>query len=90
MWGQPVVHELPLVDKHVLLMAGTRDRTAPGKPFAKPEDRERMGLVAERARELAPKMKNARVEIFEDVGHLIHLEATERFNQVLLGFLAEK
>jgi len=49
-----------------------------------------MGLVAERARELAPKMKNARVEIFEGVGHLIHLEATERFNQVLLGFLAEK
>jgi pimeloyl-ACP methyl ester carboxylesterase len=90
MWGQPVVHELPLVDKPVLLMAGTRDRTAPGKPFAKPEDRERMGLVAERAQELAPKMKNARVEIFDGVGHLIHLEATERFNQVLLGFLAEK
>jgi pimeloyl-ACP methyl ester carboxylesterase len=71
-------------------MAGTRDRTAPGKPFAKPEDRERMGLVAERAQEIAPKMKNARVEIFDGVGHLIHLEATERFNQVLLGFLAEK
>lgn len=89
MWGQPVVHELPLVDRPVLLMAGTRDRTAPGKPFARPEDRERMGHVAERAQELAPKMKNARVEVFDGVGHLIHLEATEKFNRVLLGFLAE-
>ena len=69
-WSQPVVHELPLVDKSVLFMVGTRDRTAPGRAFAKPEDRDRMGQVAERARDLAPRMRNARVETFEDVGHL--------------------
>jgi pimeloyl-ACP methyl ester carboxylesterase len=34
-------------------------------------------------------MRNARVETFENVGHLIHLEATERFNTVLLRFFAE-
>jgi pimeloyl-ACP methyl ester carboxylesterase len=89
MWGQPVVHELPLVDKPVLFMVGTRDRTAPGRAYAKPEDRDRMGLVADRAKELAPRMRNARVETFEDVGHLLHLEATERFHIVLLRFLAE-
>src|SRR4051812_25383331 len=89
MWGQPVVHELPLVDKPVLFMVGTRDRTAPGRAYAQPEDRDRMGQVAERARELAPRMRNARVETFENVGHLIHLEATERFNTVLLRFFAE-
>jgi len=89
MWGQPVVHELPLVDQPILMMVGTRDRTAPGRPFAKPEDRDRMGLVAERAKELAPKLKNARVETFEGVGHLIHLEATRNFNDALLRFLSE-
>jgi pimeloyl-ACP methyl ester carboxylesterase len=89
MWGQPVVHELPLVDKPVLFMVGTRDRTAPGRAYARPEDRDRMGQVAERAKELAPRMRNARVETFEDVGHLLHLEATERFHIVLLRFLAE-
>jgi len=89
MWGQPVVHELPLVDKPVLFMVGTRDRTAPGRAYAKPEDRDRMGLVADRAKELAARMRNARVETFEDVGHLLHLEATERFHIVLLRFLAE-
>jgi hypothetical protein len=34
-------------------------------------------------------MRNARVETFEDVGHPIHLEATERFHAVLVPFLAE-
>jgi pimeloyl-ACP methyl ester carboxylesterase len=89
MWGQPVVHELPLVDKPVLFMVGTRDRTAPGRAYARPEDRDRMGQVAERAKELAPRMRNARVETFDDVGHLIHLEATERFHAALLRFLTE-
>jgi len=82
-----VVHELPLVDKPVLFLVGTRDRTAPGRPFAKPEDRDRMGRIAERAQELAPRMRDARVEVFEGVGHLIHLEAAERFNAVLTQFL---
>src|SRR3954451_3484555 len=89
MWGQPVVHELPLVDKSVLFMVGTRDRTAPGRAYAKPEARDRMGYPTERARELAPRMRDARVETFENVGHLIHLEATERFHAVLLRFLTE-
>jgi pimeloyl-ACP methyl ester carboxylesterase len=89
MWGQPVVHELPLVDKPVLLMVGTRDRTAPGRPLAAPQDRDKMGRIAERAQELAPKMRNARVEVFENVGHLIHMEAPERFHEALTRFLAD-
>ena len=48
-----------------------------------------MGQVAERAKELAPRMRNARVETFDDVGHLIHLEATERFHAALLRSLTE-
>lgn len=88
MWGQPVVHELPAVEKPILLMVGTRDRTAPGRPFAKPEDRDRMGRIAERAVELAPKLRDARVEVFDGVGHLIHLEAPARFHEALLKFMA--
>lgn len=89
MWGQPVVHELPLVNKPVLLLAGTRDRTAPGKGFAPPELRERMGHVLERAMEVAKMMPRARVESFDEVGHLIHLEAPEKFNAAVLAFLME-
>lgn len=89
MWGQPVVHELPLVDKSVLLMVGTRDRTAPGRAFAPPELRDRMGHVAERAAEIVKTLPHARLETFEGVGHLIHLEAPDKFNAAVLAFLKD-
>ena len=37
-WSQPVVHELHLLATPTLFMVGTRDRTAPGRAFAAPED----------------------------------------------------
>ena len=85
-WGQPVVHEMPLVATPTLFMVGTRDRTAPGRAYAPPAMRERMGQVAKLAAALAPKMPDARVVTF-DTGHLIHLEATDAFNRALLRFL---
>ena len=87
-WGQPVAHELPLVATPTLFLVGTRDRTAPGRAYAKPEDRERMGHIAELAQALAPKMANAHVVTF-DTGHLVHLEATEEFNRELVRFLGD-
>ena len=48
-WGQPTVHELPLVQAPTLFLVGSRDRTAPGRPYAAPADRERMGHIAELA-----------------------------------------
>lgn len=89
MWGQPVVHELPLVDKQVLMIVGTRDRTAPGKGFAPPELREKMGHVAERAAEVAKTMPHTRVQVIDGVGHLIYLEAPDKFNAAVLAFLKE-
>lgn len=89
MWGQPVVYELPLVEKPVLFLVGSKDRTAPGRGFAPPELRDKMGLIAARAKEIAPIMKRARVEVFENIGHLIHLEAKDAFNASVLKFLAE-
>jgi len=87
-WGQPVIDEMPRVATPTLFLVGTRDRTAPGRAFAPPEDRDRMGHIAELAEALAPKMPHARVVMF-DTGHLIHLEATAAFNRELLQFLSE-
>jgi pimeloyl-ACP methyl ester carboxylesterase len=85
-WGQPVVNEIPLIAAPTLFMVGTRDRTAPGRPFAKPADRERMGHIADLAKALAAKMPHAEVDAF-DTGHLIHLEQPAAFNAALLRFL---
>jgi len=89
-WSQPVVHELPLIDRPVLFLVGTRDHTAPGRAFAPPQDRDRMGHMVELAQAMAPQLKNAQVEVFDGVGHLIHLEAVEPFNRTVLRFLAEQ
>ena len=60
-----------------------------GRPFAPPELRDRMGQNAALAQSLAARMANARVVVFEGVGHLGHLEATQRFNETLLNFLGQ-
>jgi len=86
-YTQPVVHEIPLIDRPTLFIMGANDHNAPGRPFAPSELRDKMGQNAALAQSLATRMANAKVVVFEGVGHLGHLEATERFNQTLLNFL---
>ncbi|QCK84592.1 alpha/beta hydrolase [Phreatobacter aquaticus] len=87
MWGQPVVHEFHLIRQPTLIMVGDRDRTATGRAMVAPELRERMGLFVERGREVAARMPNARLVVFEGHGHMIHMETPERFNRTLIDFL---
>lgn len=86
-WGQPVVHEIPLVQAPTLFLMGGNDRNAPGKPYAPPDLAAKMGRNAENAQALAARMPNGRAEVFEGVGHLVHMEATEMFNTLTLEFL---
>lgn len=86
-WGQPVVHEIPLVAAPALFIMGADDHNAPGKPYAPPELQAGMGQNAAHARALAARMADGRAEIIEGVGHLVHMEATERFNALTLDFL---
>ena len=86
-WGQPVVHEIPLVKAPTLFVMGANDRNAPGKAFAPPELRANMGDNTGHARALAARMPNGRAEVINNVGHLVHMEATDMFNGLVLDFL---
>ena len=86
-WGQPVVHEIPLVSAPTLFVMGGNDRNAPGKGYAPPELAAGMGRNAENARALAGRMPNGRALVFDGIGHLVHMEASERFNQAMLDYL---
>lgn len=86
-WGQPVVHEIPLVQAPTLFIMGENDRNAPGKPFAPEALRAGMGRNAEHARALAARMPQGRAEVLPGIGHLVHMEATDRFNGLTLEFL---
>jgi pimeloyl-ACP methyl ester carboxylesterase len=88
-YSQPVAHEIPLIDRPTLFIMGANDHNAPGRAFAPPELRAKMGKNADLAQALAARMANAKVKVFEGVGHLGHLEATQPFNETLLSFLAQ-
>ena len=98
MIGMPVAAKRTPQAKTLDWPAGTRIVSADSHMFERdcwhgkfpPELRDKMGKFPERAREVAAKMPNARVEVFEDYGHMLHLEAGERFHRTLLAFLAEK
>jgi pimeloyl-ACP methyl ester carboxylesterase len=88
-YSQPVAHEIPLIDRPTLFIMGANDHNAPGRSFAPPELRDKMGKNADLAQALAARMANAKVKVFEGIGHLGHLEATQPFNETLLSFLAQ-
>jgi pimeloyl-ACP methyl ester carboxylesterase len=88
-YSQPVAHEIPLIDRPTLFIMGANDHNAPGRPFAPTELRAKMGKNADLAQVLAARMPNAKVKVFDGVGHLGHLEATQAFNETLLDFLAQ-
>jgi pimeloyl-ACP methyl ester carboxylesterase len=87
-YSQPVVHEIPLIDRPTLFIMGANDHNAPGRAYAPPELRPKMGQNAALAQALAARMANAKVTVFDGVGHLGHLEATQPFGEALLSFLA--
>jgi pimeloyl-ACP methyl ester carboxylesterase len=87
-YSQPVVYEIPLLLNPVLFIMGERDRNAPGRAYAPMELRARMGDNVGLARELSSRMVNGKVEVFAGIGHLVHMEAVERFNASMLAFLS--
>jgi len=86
---QPVVQEFPLIKSPTLLIIGTRDRTALGKALAKPEVQKTMGLYNELGRKTQQKITGSELVEIENVGHLPHIEAFDRFIEPLLHFLSE-
>ena len=88
-YEQPVVYELPLLRVPTLLIAGDKDRAAIGRNRVPPEVRARLGHYTELAPKAAAALPDGKLLMLENVGHIPHLEAPERFHPALLDFLAE-
>jgi pimeloyl-ACP methyl ester carboxylesterase len=88
-YREPVAHEIPLIAAPTLFIMGADDHNAPGRPNAPEGLRAKMGQNAELAKTLAAQMPNARAEVIANTGHLVFLEAPEKYNELLLGFLAK-
>jgi pimeloyl-ACP methyl ester carboxylesterase len=88
-YREPVVHEIPLVSQPTLFIMGADDHNAPGRPLAPEALRAKMGQNAELAKSLAELMADARTEVVPNTGHLVFLEAREKYDALLLGFLTK-
>jgi len=88
-YREPVVHEIPLLSQPTLFVMGADDHNAPGRPNAPEALRPKMGHNAELAQSLAALMPNAHSEVIANTGHLVFLEAREKYDALLLGFLAK-
>ncbi|MET4041157.1 alpha/beta hydrolase [Bradyrhizobium sp. RT6a] len=86
-YREPVAHEIALITEPTLFIMGADDHNAPGRPNAPEALRAKMGENAELAKALAAKMPNARAEVIPDTGHLVFLEAPEKYKELVLGFL---
>jgi pimeloyl-ACP methyl ester carboxylesterase len=87
-YREPVAHEIALIEAPVLFVMGARDFNAPGKASAPEAVRASMGQNARLAGEHAARMKAARVVVYDEAGHMVHLDAEARFNRDVLDFLA--
>jgi pimeloyl-ACP methyl ester carboxylesterase len=88
-YREPVVHEIPLIAPPTLFIMGANDHNAPGRPNAPEALRAKMGRNAELATTLAKLMTNARAEVTPNTGHLVFLEARQKYDELMLGFLGK-
>ena len=84
---QPVCYEFENIRVPTLLLIGQRDKTALGKNKAPEAVRATLGNYPALGKLTAKKIKNAQLVEMDQVGHLPHVEAYEKFIQPLLAFL---
>src|SRR4030088_380122 len=87
-YREPVAHEIALLTLPTLFVMGADDHNAPGRPNAPEALRPKMGQNADLAKAFAAKMPNARAEVIPDTGHLVFLEARQKFDELMLTFLS--
>lgn len=86
---QPVLYEFHNIGCPTLLIIGTRDRTAIGKDSAPSEMQFKMGLYNQLGKKTQQAIPNASLVELDNVGHLPHIEAFDKFIKPLLDFLGE-
>jgi pimeloyl-ACP methyl ester carboxylesterase len=86
-YEQPVCHEFPYLQPKTLLIIGQADRTVVGKARVKKELLSKVGQYPALGKKTAGLIPHAALVEIPGVGHIPHIEATDRFNKELLAFL---
>lgn len=83
-YTQPVIYELSLLKVPTTLIVGLNDKTAPGKPSAKPVDQKKMGdftKLGKAAKKIIPRLNLIELK---GRGHVPFLEAWDEFEKIII------
>ena len=86
-YQQPVRHEFGLIEPPTLLVIGQEDRTALGKNLVSEAVAKTLGQYPQLGLAAAQDIPDSQLVELENVGHIPHLEAPEKFHNALLDFL---
>jgi pimeloyl-ACP methyl ester carboxylesterase len=86
-YEQPVCYEFANIHTKTLLVIGQADRTVAGKSRVKKDLLASVGQYPELGRKTSKLISGSTLLEIPNVGHIPHLEATERFHEELLSFL---
>lgn len=86
---QPVVYEFKNIKSPTLLIIGTRDKTALGKPLVTEEVRKTMGNYLELGKKTQKEIPNSQLVEIPNTGHLPHIESFDQFIKPLIVFLKQ-
>jgi len=81
------VYEFKNIQSPTLLIIGTRDRTALGKPLVTEDVRQTLGRYDQLGKMTRDKIPNSRLVELPNIGHLPHIEAFDAFIKALIPFL---
>lgn len=84
---QPVCYEFTHLQMPVLLVVGSKDRTAIGRDRAPAEIRDKLGNYPKLGRETARQIPHCKLVELEGLGHLPHVEDFETFIDSVTEFL---
>jgi pimeloyl-ACP methyl ester carboxylesterase len=86
-YEQPVSYEFGLIKVPTLLIIGQADRTVVGKDRLKAEYKDKAGQYPQLGRKVQQAIPGAKLAELEGVGHIPHVQVTERFHDELIKFL---
>ncbi len=86
-YEQPVCYEFANIRAKTLLVVGENDRTVVGKGRVPKELLPKVGQYPELGRRTVAQIPGATLVDIPNVGHVPHLEASDRFHEELLRFL---
>jgi pimeloyl-ACP methyl ester carboxylesterase len=86
---QPVLYEFKNIKSPTLIIIGTRDKTALGKPLVSEDVQKTMGNYLELGRKTQKEIPNSKLVEIPNTGHLPHIESFNQFIKPLIVFLKQ-